>query len=180
MLHPGICSELRQGVRDGTFDVAIILDGLQTHPDLICANLGEEEVVVVAAPDHRLAGKERIEAADFAGENWIFTEAGCSYRSMMEKVLADSQAASGTSMEFGSLEAIKQCVAYGLGIALLPKIAVREEVQKGKLAILPFSHPEIRVYRQLVYHRKKWMPQALHRFFELLSADNDVQSDNSV
>jgi DNA-binding transcriptional LysR family regulator len=171
MLHPGICSDLRQGVKEGTYDFAVILDWLQSHPDLVCVNLGEEELVVVAAADHPLTQKQRVEAADFAGENWIFTEAGCSYRSMMEAVLRDSGTTIGTALEFGSLEAIKQCVAYGLGIALLPRIAVKDEVAQGKLAILPFAHPDVRVYRQLVYHKKKWMPQSLLRFLELFTAE---------
>ncbi|MFY0545555.1 LysR family transcriptional regulator [Brevibacillus sp. H7] len=169
LLHPGICSELRQGVKDGTFDFVVVLDWLQTHPDLTCINLGEVELVVIAAPDHRLTQKQRVTATDFAGENWIFTEAGCSYRSMMEQVLRDADTPIETSLEFGSLEAIKQCVAYGLGIALVPRLAVMDEVEKGKLAVLPFSHPDIRVYKQLVYHKKKWMPQALRRFLDMLT-----------
>jgi len=170
LLQPGLCPELRQGVKDGTYDFVVVLDWLQTHPDLTCINLGEEELVVIAAPEHPLAGRDRVDVTDFAGENWIYTEAGCSYRTMMEEVLRDADTAIETSLEFGSLEAIKQCVAYGLGLALLPRIAVQEDVASGKLAVLPFSHPQIRVHRQLLYHKKKWMPQALRRFLELLTS----------
>jgi DNA-binding transcriptional LysR family regulator len=179
LLQPGICSDLRQGVKDGTYDFAVILDWLQEHPDLTCINLGEEELVVIASPDHRLASRDSLEPQDFAGENWIFTEAGCSYRSMMEGVLRDAATPIETSLEFGSLEAIKQCVAYGLGVALLPRIAVTDEVRKGKLAILPFQHPDIRVFRQLVYHKKKWMPRALQRFLDLLLAGVQKETEQA-
>ena len=168
LLTPGICHELRQGVKDGSYDFAIVLDWLQTHPDLASINLGEEKLVVIASPEHPLAAMERIEAADFAGEQWIFPEAGCSYRAMIESVLRDCGTSKETSLEFGSLEAIKQCVAYGLGIALVPLIAVHEEVSKGTLVTLPFSHPDIRVYRQVVYHKKKWMPRSMRHFLDLL------------
>ncbi|MCK9906181.1 LysR family transcriptional regulator substrate-binding protein, partial [Frankia sp. Cpl3] len=87
LLHPGICHDLRNGVREGIYDFAVILDRLHTHPDLTCINLGQEELVVIAAPDHRLSKQERVETTDFAGENWIFTEAGCRYRAMMEHLL---------------------------------------------------------------------------------------------
>jgi len=168
MLHPGVCHDLRQGTRDGSYDFAVVLDRLQDHQDLISLNLGEEKLVVIAPPDHRLAAKDKVEAPDFAGENWIFTEAGCSYRTMMERVLREAGTPVASSLEFGSLEAIKQCVSYGLGIALLPLIAVKEEVSKGRLAILPFTHPEVRVYRQLVYHKKRWITQAQGRLIHLL------------
>jgi DNA-binding transcriptional LysR family regulator len=168
MLHPGICNDLRQGVKEGVYDLAVILDWVREHPDLVSINLGEEELVIIASPDHRLVSKERIEVTDFAGEDWIFTEAGCSYRMMMENVLRDSHTPIASSLEFGSLEAIKQCVSYGLGLALLPRIAVQEDVRQGRLAILPFRHPEIRIYRQLVYHKKKWVTQAQRRLIDLL------------
>lgn len=171
-LHPGICHDLRQGVKEGKYDFAFVLDWMQDHPELTNMNLGEEKLVVVACPDHPLTKKERVEAKDFSGESWIFTEAGCSYRSIMEAVLRDAEATIDMTLEFGSLEAIKQCVAYGLGIALVPYIAVAEEVKNGTLAILPFSHPEVRVYRQLIYHKKKWMSQALLYFLELLTIEN--------
>lgn len=175
LLKPGICHELRQGVKEGHYDFAFVLDWLQDHPDLVNTNLGEEKLVVIAAPNHPLARLEQLEARDFAGANWIFTEAGCSYRSIMESVLRDAGATIESSSEFGSLEAIKQCVAYDLGIALVPYIAVAEEAKNGTLTILPFSHPEVRVYRQLVYHKKKWMPQALLRFLELLTTNAGQQ-----
>lgn len=171
-LHPGICHDLRQGIKEGKYDFAFVLDWLQEHPELTSINLGEEKLVVVAAPDHPLTIKERVEAKDFSGESWIFTEAGCSYRSIMEAVLRDAEATIDMTLEFGSLEAIKQCVAYGLGIALVPYIAVAEEAKNGTLAILPFSHPEVRVYRQLIYHKKKWMSQALLSFLKLLTKEN--------
>ncbi|MED4586000.1 LysR family transcriptional regulator [Brevibacillus choshinensis] len=171
-LHPGICHDLRQGVKEGKYDFAFVLDWMQDHPELTNMNLGEEKLVVVAAPDHPLTKKERVEAKDFSGESWIFTEAGCSYRSIMEAVLRDAEATIDMTLEFGSLEAIKQCVSYDLGIALVPYIAVAEEAKNGTLAILPFSHPEVRVYRQLIYHKKKWMSQALLYFLELLTNEN--------
>ncbi|NGQ93707.1 LysR family transcriptional regulator [Brevibacillus sp. SYP-B805] len=168
MLQPGICPELLQGIREGVYDLAFLLDRVQDHPDLVSINLGEEELVVIASPEHRLASRKTIEVADFAGEDWIFTETGCSYRMQMEKVLLDSGEPIGSSLEFGSLEAIKQCVSYGLGLALLPKLAVLEDVRQGRLAILPFRHPEIRVYRQLVYHKKKRVTQTQQRLIDLL------------
>lgn len=170
LLQPGICHELREGTRDGSYDFTVVLDWLQEHPDLITINLGEEKLVVIAPPDHPLAQRDKVVAQDFAGENWIFTEQGCSYRTLMEQVMREAGAQVASSLEFGSLEAIKQCVSYGLGIAILPLIAVKEEVSKGRLAILPFAHDDVRVYRQLVYHKKRWITQAQQRLIDLLTA----------
>ncbi|GAA4715500.1 LysR family transcriptional regulator [Brevibacillus fulvus] len=172
LLQPGICSDLRQRVREGAYDFAVLLDELRDEPDLVTINLGQEQLGVIAAIDHRLAGKTQIEVTDFAGEDWIFTESGCSYRTMMEHILQKTGILIQSSFEFGSLEAIKQCVAYGLGLALLPLIAVEQEVQQGKLVVLPFAHTDIVVYRQIVYHKKKRLPIAVQRFFQWLIEHN--------
>jgi DNA-binding transcriptional LysR family regulator len=171
MLRPGICSDLRQGVREGVYDFAIILDSPQSHHDLVCLNLGEIEMVMITAPEHRLAGRDHVSVEDFRDENLIVTEAGCSYRAMMEGVLRKAGIIPDSALEFGSLEAIKRCVEYDLGIALLPKIAVQEEVQKGRLAILSFQHPDIKVCKQLIYHKKKGMSQTLSRLLELIAGE---------
>ncbi len=171
LIRPGVCSDLIQGVREGVYDFAVILDRLHHHPDLTCVNLAEEEMAVIAPPGHRLAARDEVRPEDFAGETLIVTEAGCSYREMMEGVLRAAGTTPESSLEFGSLEAIKQCVVYGLGVSLLPRIAVEAEVRQGQLVILPFRHPGIRIYRQLVYHNKKWMSQALRRFRDLLAGE---------
>ncbi|MET3288136.1 LysR family transcriptional regulator [Brevibacillus fluminis] len=183
LVVPGICSDLRVGVREGAYDFALILDRIVVEQDLHCINLGEVELVVVAARTHPLSAEKHVDASQFASHNWIFTEMGCSYRAMMESVLRDAGIRVDTPLEFGSLEAIKQCVAYGLGLAILPRIAVEDELEKGKLAVLPFSHPDIRVYRQLVYHRKKKLSAGIRRFFEQLansSVDKDGEQDETV
>ncbi|MBO8162253.1 MAG: LysR family transcriptional regulator [Brevibacillus sp.] len=173
LLRPGICSDLRQGVKEGSYDFAIILDELQKHPDLEVIPLKEEELVLISSCDHRLASAKQVQPEDLAEETLIVTEAGCSYRAMLEAVLRNAGVVPETSLEFGSLEAIKQCVAHGMGVALVPRICAADEVSRGELRELPFSHADIRVWRQLVYHKKKWIPRAMHHFFELLMADAD-------
>jgi hypothetical protein len=47
-------------------------------------------------------------------------------------------------------------------------MTVYEEMKKGELACIPLSHPEIKVYLQLVYHKKKWISQSMEHFMNLL------------
>lgn len=66
LLQPGTCTESRLGVKEGAYDFAVVMDRLQEHPDLISVDLGELEIVVIAAPEHRLTKLERVEAKDGA------------------------------------------------------------------------------------------------------------------
>jgi DNA-binding transcriptional LysR family regulator len=65
----------------------------------------------------------------------IVSEESCNYRKMFEQVLKEHRIDVRIGFELGNPEAIKQCVRNELGIALLPRIVVEEEVQRGTLAI---------------------------------------------
>ena len=51
----------------------------------------------------------------------VVTEQGCNYRGSFERVLKARQVQFQLAYELGSMEAIKQCVIYGPGIACIPK-----------------------------------------------------------
>ncbi|REE83890.1 DNA-binding transcriptional LysR family regulator [Paenibacillus taihuensis] len=183
-IQPGNEPFIIDAVKEGALDIGIILDPPFSDPELDCSILREEPLVIIVSPDHPLAGQGEIGVEDLENESLILTEDGCTYRAMLLKVLKSNQVTFKLSYEFGSLEAIKQCVTYGLGIALLPRIAVTEEVMAGKLAAIPFIHPECKFYTQLICAKKKWKSKAYVGFLELLSGgaregDSDAGSELS-
>lgn len=168
MLLPGNEPQIIESVKEGELDLGIILDPPFSDPELHTTVLREEELVIIAHPDHRFAGKTEVRLEDIASESLILTEDGCTYRAMLIKLLRSGQIEYRLAYEFGNLEAIKQCVTYGLGIALLPRIAVAEAVRQGHVVAIPFVHPECRFYTQLIYAKKKWQSKAFKGFVELL------------
>ncbi|MNY69232.1 LysR substrate binding domain protein [compost metagenome] len=64
----------------------------------------------------------------------------------------------------------------GLGIALLPRIVAEEEIERGNLAELPFTHPEIHFDLQLLIHPKKWKSLPLQSLIQMLQADAEAKS----
>ncbi len=167
-LQPGNEPQIIESVKEGELDAGIILDPPFSDPDLHTIVLREEVLVIIAPPDHRLAGKESIGLEDIESESLILTEEGCTYRAMLLRLLRSGQIGYRLAYEFGNLEAIKQCVTYGLGIALLPRIAVAEAVRQGQVVAIPFVHPECRFYTQLIYAKKKWQSHAFQGFVKLL------------
>jgi DNA-binding transcriptional LysR family regulator len=168
LLQQGICKDLLKGIKEGKYDLAIILDKKQEDPDLNFITIKEEPLVLVAKPDHHLVRFDNISIKDLSGEKLIVTEQRCSYREIIENLYRSHVIRFEYSIELESIEAIKRCVSYGLGIAFLPLMTVYEEMKKGELACIPLSHPEIKVYLQLVYHKKKWISQSMEHFMNLL------------
>lgn len=172
VIQPGNEPYIIESVKQGDLDVGIILDPPFTDPDLHCSVLREETLVIIASPEHKFGGLDEIRIEDLEGESLILTEDGCTYRELLLKVLKGNQVNFNLSYQFGNLEAIKQCVQYGLGIALLPRITVAEEIRKGQLLAIPLVHPAFRFYTQLIYAKKKWKSKAFLGFVELISGTN--------
>ncbi|RED51930.1 LysR family transcriptional regulator [Cohnella lupini] len=172
VIQPGNEPFIIDSVKEGALDVGIILDPPFSDPELHVNILREETMAIIASPDHRLGELSEVRVEDLESESLIMTEDGCTYRAMLLKVLKGNQVNYNLSYEFGNLEAIKQCVIYGLGIALLPRITVAEEIRKGQIVAVPFVHPECKFYTQLIYSKKKWQSKAFLGFVELIGGIN--------
>lgn len=172
MIQPGNEPFIIDAVKEGAMDVGIILDPPFADPELHCSILREEELVIIGSPAHKFAGTKEVLIEDLEKESLILTEEGCTYRAMLLRTLKSNQIHYSLSYEFGNLEAIKQCVMYGLGIALLPRIVVAEDMEKGRVIAVPLVHPDFKFYTQLIYSKKKWKSKAFLGFLDVLGSSN--------
>ncbi|BCB05544.1 LysR family transcriptional regulator [Bacillus sp. KH172YL63] len=170
LLASGLCPNLKEGTLEGKFDLSILMDRYVEHPELTTIPIRQEQLVMIGSPGHRLTGLDAIELNELASETLILTEEGCSYRVLLEQVLNEGGIQPKSVISFSSLEAIKQCVADELGIAILPEISVKKELQSGKLVMLPFNHGDVKVYTQIIYQNKKWLTPPLTQLIASLTS----------
>ena len=132
------------GNRDATNDslrsgeVEIALSGRPPRDmALETAPIGPHPYVLVAPPDHRLAGAKGLARTDLTGEAFLFRETGSGTRSLFDAFIGDTAIRSvQLGMELGSNETIKQAVMAGLGIALISAHTIAAEVESGRLVCL--------------------------------------------
>jgi DNA-binding transcriptional LysR family regulator len=172
-------ANILQSIRSGLLDVGITLDRTIVDDDIESIAIRKEPLVLVAKPGHSLCSVDPISAADLDGQFLIVTKQGCPYRAAFEKLLSENGVTYHIHHEFGSLEAIKQCVSYGLGIALVPHIVVARELADRRLVALPFTHPDITFYTQIVHHKRKWLSPALRHLIELLAETGNVTLESA-
>lgn len=165
-LRPTPYSDLEARVADGSLDVAFLLSVPVRFVALEAEALAEEPLLVLASPDHPLVLSEGAGPEDLEGEQVLLTEAGCSYRNVFERVLSEAGVNPAKTLEFDSVEAIKQCVIAGMGVAVLPAVAVEAELRRGELASLPWSGPKLAVFTQVLRHKDKWLSPALEAFLD--------------
>lgn len=155
---------LEQALRDGAMDVAFIMGEPFQASNLTVRSLATEPLLILAPPDHSLAAAETVSFADLQDEPVILTERTCLYRRMFLRALRTAGVQPATIMEFHSIEAIKQSVMVGLGLTLLPLLAVKSEIAHNKLVPLNWIGRDFEVVIQMVWHKDKWLSPALQAF----------------
>ncbi len=95
-----------------------------------------DRLVIIAAPDHRLARESAIDPATLAAERFLVREPGSGTRAATERFFSRQGLELKVAMELGSTGAIKQAVAADLGIALVSRWAIDMELRLGRLAVL--------------------------------------------
>jgi DNA-binding transcriptional LysR family regulator len=154
----------RKQLMAGELDVAFIMDKSSPEGSLKMERLIKEELKLVISPDFP---KQLLTVADLVHETLLLTETGCSYRDMFKDYLASKGVFPTDQIEFGSIEAIKQCVMAGLGVALLPEMVVHKELEEGKMQELPFIASTPPLFTHLAWHKDKQMTKPLVGFIRL-------------
>lgn len=121
------------------------------QPRLAVEPLMPNELVVVASPQHTLAGRRGVTLERLAQEAFIIREVGSGTRSTVERLLAERHLTLTVVMELGSNGAIKQAVAAGLGLAILSLEAITLELQVGRLVVLDVAGFPIHRTWNIVY-----------------------------
>jgi len=161
--HDGLGEELRKGVTDLAF---LLADNVQSG-DMRVECLGTEPLVVAVSPKHPLASCAMAGPSAFRSETVLLPVSHCSYRGIVERALAEAGVVPAPGLDFSSITAVKRYVAEGLGITILPGVAVEEERASGTLAVLPWAGGELEAMVLMLHHKDKWLTPALQGFMDL-------------
>lgn len=124
----------------------------------------------VCAAKDPLARRAHIPVEELLGEPFLLTEKGMSYRQMMDQRLARDSMEIHPVLEMGNADLICQLVEDGMGLSFLPDYVTERGVREGRLVRLPVDGFEVELWKQLLYHREKWVSQPMQAVLEHLSA----------
>lgn len=173
--YPGITVSLKllnreallDRLKDNLDDFYIL--GQPPHDDDVEAIVFvENPLEIIASTNHVLAKKTCIPLVRIAEENFILRERGSGTRMALERTLKNNEVKITSSMELGSNEAIKQAVLGGLGIAVLSRYSLINEMAAGKLVTLPVSGFPLMGNWYIVYPKGKQLSILAKTLYEFL------------
>lgn len=134
-LDIGNTAEIVDRLRMRLLDMAFV-EGPVAGSDLEIEPWRDDLLVVVAAPDHPLAGRQPVPFGELLTAPFVLREAGSGTREMVDAALRDHGGEARVAMELGSTEAIKQAVAAGLGVSIISTATIGQELAVGSLVVL--------------------------------------------
>lgn len=158
---------VKEQLLKGKLDLAFILDECKVENALHVESLVQEELKIVAFPNHPLLEKSIISTKELESETLLLTELGCSYRTIFEELFRAEDVYPANKIEFVSVEAIKQCVIAGLGIAILPAMVVEKDIEEGTMEELILENPIAPIFTQIAWHKDKWITVPLQQFIDV-------------
>jgi DNA-binding transcriptional LysR family regulator len=144
-----------------------------TH-DLEVAEFVPNELVVIASPQHPLAGRANIALEELSNEIMLLREKGSGTRTDVERLFAAQGVPLRVGMELRSSGAIKQAVAAELGIAVMPLSALELELATGRLIILDVAGFPVDRHWSLVRRTGRHLSAAALALWNFLLAYRDA------
>jgi DNA-binding transcriptional LysR family regulator len=159
--------KIYEAVRDDIADL-----GLVSYPEasreIAAIHWRDEEMQVAVPPSHRLAGRAEVLPADLNGENFIGFDEDLSIRRELDRFLRAHGIAVNLVMHFDNIQTIKEAVALGSGISILPARTMQAEIEQGRLVAVRLDAPELVRPVGIVHRKKKKLNRAAQAFLGLL------------
>jgi DNA-binding transcriptional LysR family regulator len=155
-------------VREGKADL-----GLVSYPEssreITAIPWRVEEMQLAAAPSHALAGREEVYAWDLNGQDFIGFDDDLSIRKEMEKFFRAKGITVNLVMHFDNIQMIKEAVALGRGISILPARTMQAEIAQGRLVAVPLRAPELVRPVGIVHQKRKQFNRATQGFLAMVA-----------
>ena len=149
-------------------DAIITLDSHSYRKDYIIAKEMPLPMHFVTNANSEFAGRKNLLLKDIAEEPFILTESGQGYRRVLDKELARKSIDITPVLEIGRTDIITHILTESKMISYLPDFVTREAAAVGKLCYLDVVDMDMEIWKQLIYHRNKWMSKSLRTVIEYI------------
>ncbi len=156
--------ELLYELRAGITDIAFLLADSIPFSELRTELLGIEPLAVIASSHHPVAQKDNLHISNLAEFPIFLPKHDCSYKMIFEQILIEEKVDPVTFIELNSLEAIKKCILKGLGVAMVPQMAIKSEIARNEITILSWPEEKLETAILMIWHKDKWLSPTLQAF----------------
>jgi DNA-binding transcriptional LysR family regulator len=159
--------KIYEALRDDAADL-----GLVSYPEssreIAVIPWREEEMQVALPPNHALAERAEVYPADLNGSPFIGFDEDLRIRRELDRFLRAQGVEVNLVMHFDNIQMIKEAVALGEGISILPARTMQAEIEQGRLVAVKLNAPGLARPLGIVHRRRKKFNRATERLLAML------------
>ncbi len=158
---------IRDMLQRGEMDIVYTLNPLIEDDSLIILSKKKETLGFYASPDFDLK-KKKIREKDLSGIPLLLTGHNCNFRNMLIADLKKCDVTPLIALETGSKEILKQFAKNGYGVAFIPDMTAKAELDDKSLKKIEWTGNDFPVYSQVIIHKDKHLNKALSSLVDLI------------
>jgi DNA-binding transcriptional LysR family regulator len=144
-----------------------LVEGRIHSRDLVTDPFMNDRLVLIGGPQHPWKDRTNIEVSELNGASFILREQGSGTRELFESVMTTHGVKWSQSWVCTSAEAIKNAVAAGMGLSVISRMIVENEMQSGKLIIIEIKDVSFERKFNIVYHKNKFLSDGINNLIAL-------------
>jgi LysR family transcriptional regulator, transcriptional activator of the cysJI operon len=167
-VHLGIKAtrQVEEGIISNEFDFGFV-GGHLAGDEIDVLPWLTDQLVLVVAPNHRLARKKSVNTDDLRKEHFILRESGSATRAAIATHLEYAHFQVEPVIQMDNPESVKRAVQSGLGIAFISRFAVESELRARTLIAVNVKGLAINRELKIVYRKDKHLGRAAQAFIEI-------------
>jgi DNA-binding transcriptional LysR family regulator len=137
----------------------------------------EDRMMVAVAPSHPLASRKVLSLADLAHRDFVAFDDDLRIGREVKRFLRESGAQVNIVMHFDNIQTMKEAVALGSSLSLLPVRVLRNDIEQGRLVAIPLRGCSLVRPMGIIHRRRKKFNRATQTFLELLRQEAASESE---
>jgi LysR family transcriptional regulator, hydrogen peroxide-inducible genes activator len=168
-IEENLTEQLEVMLKSGRIDAAIIAMPFQP-PGVATEFLYEEPFQVVMPLHHRWARRKTIQPSELAAEHTILLNVGHCFRDQVLDACPELNRGDAPVTRTNSLETVRNMVASGLGVSVLPRDALTPKYHSRLVVSVPFAKPVPSRRIALAYRKSFPRPDAIAAIRDAVAA----------
>lgn len=144
-----------------------LVEGETTNSDILNKPFMDDELILICGACHRFAKLPYVEPCELQKEKFIIREKGSGTRKTFEDKMIENELTWKASWICNNTDTIKIAVAEGLGVSVISRNSVTNELSSGTLCEIPVKGIKFKRKFKIIYHKNKYLTETMKRFIDL-------------
>ena len=163
----GNAEKIEEMLYNNEIDLGLI-EGVIYNEELIKVPFSSYKLAIICSPKHKLALKDPIDINKLIQERLLLREKGSAIRDVFDSALLLHNLTANPEWTSINSQALIYAVKQNLGISILPKILVEEEISKGEIFEIKVNDFELVNINHIVFHKDKFQTKSFKTLIEII------------